>query len=121
MLLTCAAIVAYVLGVVCYVSATHAHVWHILAIPTYQVTAALFVTANIALTLSYGPQKGYALMMMLQGAVLGIAMLCANLILPMCWRMATGLMYPTIGMIALGFLIKLTTWSATSFRLTHSR
>ena len=121
LLLACVAIAAYVLGAVCYVSATHAHVWHILAVPTYVVTAALFVIANIALTLLYGPQKGYASMMMLQGTVLGIAMLGANLVLPMCWRMATGLMYPTIGMIALGFFIKLATLGATSFRLTHSR
>jgi len=109
LLLVCVAIVAYTLGVFGYASATYAHVWHLFAIPTYQVTSVAFVVANLAVTLLYGAKHGYSLLMIAQGLILSFIMVVAHSIYPMCTLMAQGLLVPTVGIICMGLLAKLLT------------
>lgn len=106
LLLAIAAIAAYALGVGTFIAAGSAHVWHILSVPTYQVTAMSFVLANIAVTVLYGPEKGYSSLMMIQGCVLFVIAGVVHMGFPMCAHMASGMLYPTLGMVVLGLLCK---------------
>ena len=119
LLLAIVAIVAYASGVGTFIAATGAHVWHILSVPTYQVTAASFVLANIAVTMLYGPEKGYASLMMKQGCVLFVITGMVHMGFPMCAHMARGMLYPTLGMIALGLLCKVASKAAQSVRFPY--
>lgn len=98
------AIAMYAFGVVTFLSATTAHVWHILGIPTYVCTATSFILANIALTLALGKRHEYPMLMLSQGVLLGLVMFGVNIVFPLCSHMATGMLYPTVGMIVLGGL-----------------
>jgi len=78
------AIAAYALGVTGFTLAVSTHVWHILGIPTYIVTAASFVVANLVLTFLLGKKDGYTSIMMKQGLILGLAFLSVRLFVPVC-------------------------------------
>ncbi|MBR1605131.1 MAG: hypothetical protein IJ660_03385 [Alphaproteobacteria bacterium] len=101
------AIVMYVLGICAFASAEYAHVWHILSVPTYQVTATFFVIANLAVTVLFGAQKGYAFIMLIQASGLWLVLTGVNVFVPICAYMAKGMMYPTLGMISIAITGKI--------------
>jgi len=101
------AIAAYALGVTGFTLAVSAHVWHILGIPTYIVTAASFVVANLVLTALLGKKNEYTNIMITQGLLLGIAFSSIRLFVPVCALMTNAMLVASFGMMALGCILKL--------------
>ena len=100
------AIVTYAVGICAFTLAVSVHVWHILSVPTYIVTALSFVTANLALTISLGDKKGYASMMIVQGVCLLFAFSSVRLFVPVCALMTNAMFGVSLGMICLGAIGK---------------
>ena len=101
------AIAAYALGVTGFTLAVSTHVWHILGIPTYIVTAASFVVANLVLTALLGKKNEYTNIMIMQGLLLGIAFSSIRLFVPVCALMTNAMLVASFGMMALGCILKL--------------
>lgn len=101
------AIAAYALGITGFTLAVSTHVWHILGIPTYIVTAASFVVANLVLTALLGKKNEYTNIMIMQGLLLGIAFSSIRLFVPVCTLMTNAMLVASFGMMALGCILKL--------------
>lgn len=106
LLLLVLAVALYVFGVCAFSLAVFAHVWHILACPTYLVTASSFVLANLIVAMLFGAKKGMGHLMSVQSVILLSVFFVVKLFVPVCALMTNAIIISSLGMLCLGLLEK---------------
>lgn len=99
------------IGTATFIIGAYAHVWHLLGIPTYWITAVTFIVANLLFSTWFAiknPEQSFLLQgsvaILTQASILGGIVSGVNVFAPMCPMMAKAMMYATCGMMVVGFL-----------------